>query len=87
MEYAQRIRDDLYALKFSLRDDWFGSMFAVLGQTTVGIIDSGFEETPGQLLLPFLERHGRSVDEISILVNTHRADGHPPSTQIVTSGK
>ena len=85
MEFAQRIRDDLYALKFNLHDDWYGSMFAVLGKSSVGIIDSGFEETPAELLFPFLERHSRTPEEIDILVNTHRDGDHVLGNQAITT--
>ena len=76
MVAAQRIRDDIYCLKFSLRGDWFGSIFAVMGRKRIGVIDSGFEDTPEATLFPFLQSEGRSPAEIHILVNTHRDGDH-----------
>lgn len=73
---VEKIDDDIYFIKQTMRPGWFFGVIAVFGDESIGIIDTGFENTPEEYLFPFIQEMGRRTDEINIVVNTHRDGDH-----------
>ena len=76
MENVERIADDLYFLKYIHREGNFVGITVVLGRHAIGLVDTGFERTIMDSLVPFLQEMGRSLDEVTFIVNTHRDGDH-----------
>ena len=83
MENVERVADDLYVLKYAHREGSFVVITIILGKMKIGLIDSGFEVMISNHLFPFLRELGRSPEEISLLVNTHRDRDHVEGNKIV----
>lgn len=76
MDNVERVADDLYFLKYVHREGTFVGITVVLGRHSIGLVDTGFERTIVDALFPFLQEMGRSPDEITFIVNTHRDGDH-----------
>jgi len=70
------IEDDLYLVRQEMRPGWTCNVVLVFGEDEIGVVDSGYENTPGDHVFPLIEERGRRVDEVSIIVNTHRDGDH-----------
>ena len=73
---SEKVQDDLYLVRQEMRPGWTCNVLILFGETSIGIVDSGYENTPGDHVLPLIEEQGRSVDEVSLIVNTHRDGDH-----------
>jgi glyoxylase-like metal-dependent hydrolase (beta-lactamase superfamily II) len=81
----QRAADDLYLLTKAAAaggEGWFISLIVVLGKG-IGLMDTGYADTPELVLFPFLERMNRSPAEITMVVNTHRDSDHVGGNAII----
>lgn len=76
MKDVEKVDDDIYFIKQTMRPGWFFGVIAVFGSESIGIVDTGFENTPEEYLFPFIREMGRRTDEINIVVNTHRDGDH-----------
>lgn len=76
MSNMKTVRDDLIVLEQEMRPGWFFSVVVVFGEEKIGIIDTGFEDTPENLIFPLIEGKGRDLEEIDLVVNTHRDGDH-----------
>ena len=76
MDNVERVADDLYFVKYVHREGTFVGITVVLGRDAIGLVDTGFERTIVDNLFPFLQEMGRSPDEITFVVNTHRDGDH-----------
>ncbi len=76
MENVVEVFDDLYVVKQDMRPGWYYSVFVVLGKNNIGIIDTGFENTLMDYVFPLIQGKGRSLDEVDLIVNTHRDGDH-----------
>ncbi len=76
MDNVERVADDLYLVKYIHREGTFVGITVVLGRNAIGLVDTGFERTIVDNLFPFLQEVGRSPDEITFVVNTHRDGDH-----------
>ncbi|MFP3951430.1 MAG: MBL fold metallo-hydrolase [Candidatus Bathyarchaeia archaeon] len=76
MSKVQSVSDDIYIVKQEMRPGWFFSVIMVFGDDTIGVIDTGFEDTPSRHVIPLIQEHGRSLDEVDLIVNTHRDGDH-----------
>jgi glyoxylase-like metal-dependent hydrolase (beta-lactamase superfamily II) len=76
MDNVERIADDLYFIKYVHREGTFVGITVILGQYTIGLVDTGFERTIVGNLFTFLREMGRSPEEIAFVVNTHRDGDH-----------
>jgi glyoxylase-like metal-dependent hydrolase (beta-lactamase superfamily II) len=76
MDNVERVADDLYLVKYVHREGTFVGITVVLGRHAIGLVDTGFERTIVDNLFPFLQEMGRSPDEITFVVNTHRDGDH-----------
>jgi glyoxylase-like metal-dependent hydrolase (beta-lactamase superfamily II) len=76
MSDVEQVYPDLYVVKHEMRKDWFCSVLVFLGETSVGLVDTGFPETIENLVFPLIQKKGRNLDEITLVVNTHRDGDH-----------
>ena len=76
MEKAIKIEDDIYFVAEVTRPQWFIGMTVLIGKENLGIVDTGFENTPEEYLLPFLKEIGRDPMEITAIYNTHGDGDH-----------
>ncbi len=73
---VQKVADDVYLLTEAEGDEgWFISLIVCLGQE-IGLMDTGYAQTPAGALFPFLKTQGRTPAEITMVVNTHRDRDH-----------
>ena len=71
-----KIKDDLYLVRQEMRPGWTCNVVLVFGEDRIGVVDSGYENTPEDYVFPLIEERGRRIDEVSIIVNTHRDGDH-----------
>ena len=68
----QQVTSDLYLIPLPIREGWTGSVLLVLGTTDIGLVDTGFEQTPTERIFPAVKQLGRHISDIQYVVNTHR---------------
>jgi glyoxylase-like metal-dependent hydrolase (beta-lactamase superfamily II) len=73
---VQQVTSDLYLLPLPIREGWSGSVLLVLGTSSIGLIDTGFAQTPTERIFPAVQQLGRRLDDIQYVVNTHRDRDH-----------
>jgi glyoxylase-like metal-dependent hydrolase (beta-lactamase superfamily II) len=59
-----------------MRPGWTCNVVLVFGDDSIGVVDTGFENTPEDHVFPLIKKHGRRIDEVSMIVNTHRDGDH-----------
>jgi glyoxylase-like metal-dependent hydrolase (beta-lactamase superfamily II) len=59
-----------------MRPGWTCNVILVFGEDKIGVVDSGYENTPDDFVFPLIEKRGRRFDEVSTIVNTHRDGDH-----------
>jgi glyoxylase-like metal-dependent hydrolase (beta-lactamase superfamily II) len=80
---SEQVATDLYLVKQPLRVGWFCTVAVVLGACTIGLVDTGFENTPEDYVFPLIRQLGRRIEEIGYVVNTHRDRDHVLGNQVV----
>ncbi|MFB0522498.1 MAG: MBL fold metallo-hydrolase, partial [Candidatus Bathyarchaeia archaeon] len=70
------IDDDIYFIKQSVRVGWFFGVSVILGADKIGLVDTGFENTPVDRIFPLIQELRRKPEEINYVVNTHRDGDH-----------
>jgi len=83
MENIEKIADDLYFVKYVHREGSFVGITVVFGRRKIGLVDTGFEATVIDGLFPFIRELGRSLEEIDLVVNTHRDGDHVQGNKII----
>ena len=76
MADAIKIEDDIYFVQQPTRPQWFIGITVIVGANDLGLVDTGFDNTPGEYLLPFLKEIDRDPMEISAIYNTHGDGDH-----------
>jgi glyoxylase-like metal-dependent hydrolase (beta-lactamase superfamily II) len=76
MENVVEVFDDLYVVTQDMRPGWYCSVFVVFGEDNIGIVDTGYENTLMDYVFPLIQEKGRSLDEVDLIVNTHRDGDH-----------
>ncbi len=76
MQGVAQIEKDFYFIQQVTRPGWFCGIYVITGADSIGIVDSGFENTPSEYLLPFLKEIGRAPTDVSMLFNTHGDGDH-----------
>jgi len=76
MENVVEVFDDLYVVTQDMRPGWYCSVFVVFGEENIGIVDTGYENTLMDYVFPLIQGKGRSLDEVDLIVNTHRDGDH-----------
>lgn len=76
MEDVKIVADDLYFIQQPIRTGWFCGITVVLGIDKIGLVDTGFENTPVDYIFPLIKKLGRKPESIDYVVNTHRDGDH-----------
>jgi glyoxylase-like metal-dependent hydrolase (beta-lactamase superfamily II) len=76
MSSVEKVADDLYVVKQEMRPGWFCCVSLVFGEKNIGVVDTGYENTPVDLVFPLILEKGRRLDEVNLIVNTHRDGDH-----------
>jgi glyoxylase-like metal-dependent hydrolase (beta-lactamase superfamily II) len=82
MSIVESVSDDLYIIEQEMRPGWFFSVIVVFGEETIGVVDTGFENTPVDHVFPLIQEHGRSLNEVDLVVNTHRDGDHVRGNEV-----
>jgi glyoxylase-like metal-dependent hydrolase (beta-lactamase superfamily II) len=80
------ITNDIFVVRQEMRPGWFCNVTIVLGEDKIGIVDTGYENTPKDFVFPLIMEQGRSLDEVSIIINTHRDGDHIRGNQVMKEG-
>lgn len=82
---VEAFSDDIFIIKKDMRPGWYYSVFVLIGKDRIGIIDTGFENTPEELVFPLIKEQGRTSSEINLIINTHRDGDHVKGNQAFKS--
>jgi len=80
---VETVADDLYFIKQPMRVGWFCGVSVVLGDDKIGLIDTGFENTPEEYIFPLIRELGRRPEEINCVVNTHQDGDHILGNEVI----
>ena len=73
--------DDIFIVGKDMRPGWYYSVLVLFGKDRIGVIDTGFENTLDDLVIPLIKEKGRDPSEINLVVNTHRDGDHVKGNQ------
>jgi glyoxylase-like metal-dependent hydrolase (beta-lactamase superfamily II) len=73
---VEKIADDLYVIRQDMRPGWYCSVIVIFGEDKIGVIDTGYENTPMDYVFPLIQEKGRSLEDVDLVVNTHRDGDH-----------
>lgn len=59
-----------------MRPGWYCSVLVIFGGDRIGVIDSGYENTPPDYIFPLIQEKGRNLNDVDLLVITHRDGDH-----------
>ena len=76
------VTSDIFVVRQEMRPGWTCNVILVFGKDKIGIVDTGYENTPEALVFPFIKEQNRHLDEVSIIVNTHRDGDHIRGNQV-----
>ncbi len=76
MDNVEIVSDDLYVVKQEMRPGWYCCVILVFGEKNIGVVDTGYENTPVDHAFPLISKKGRRLDEVNLIVNTHRDGDH-----------
>jgi len=79
----EKISEDLYVIRQEMRPGWYLSVLVVFGGDNIGIVDTGYENTPLDHVFPLIREKDRSLDEVKIIVNTHRDGDHIKGNEVL----
>lgn len=83
MENVEKVADDLYFVQQPIREGWFCGVLVVLGTEKIGLVDTGFENTPVDYIFPLLQELERRPEDIMYVINTHRDGDHVGGNMVV----
>jgi glyoxylase-like metal-dependent hydrolase (beta-lactamase superfamily II) len=72
----EKISDDLYVIRQDMRLGWYCCVVVIFGESKIGVIDTGYENTPTDYVFPLIHEKGRKLNEVDLIVNTHRDGDH-----------
>ena len=73
---GEKVANDIFLVRQEMRPGWTCNVVLVFGDDKIGVVDTGYENTPEDYVFPLIEEQGRRLDEVSIIVNTHRDGDH-----------
>ena len=73
---VEEVMGDILVVRQEMRSGWTCNVVLVLGEEEIGVVDTGYEDTGEALVFPAIEGRGRRLDEVSLIVNTHRDGDH-----------
>lgn len=83
MKDVEIVADDLYFIKQPIRVGWFCGIIVVLGTDKIGLVDTGFENTPLDYIFPLIRELGRRPEDIDYVINTHRDGDHVLGNKVI----
>ena len=66
-----------------MRPGWFFNVTVIFGEEHIGVVDTGFENTPEDQILPFIRVQGRDPGDVNLIVNTHRDGDHVRGNEVM----
>lgn len=66
-----------------MRPGWYLTVLVVFGSDKIGVIDTGYENTPNDYIFPLVRKNGRELNEIDLIVNTHRDGDHIMGNKLI----
>ena len=76
MSAVEKVSDDLYLIRQDMRPGWYYSVFVFFGEDRIGVVDTGFENTPADYVFPLILEKNRELEDVDLIVNTHRDGDH-----------
>jgi hydroxyacylglutathione hydrolase len=76
IKLSERVEDDIFVVRQEMRSGWTCNVVLVFGEDRIGVVDTGYGNTPEDYVFPLIEEQGRRLDEVSLIVNTHRDGDH-----------
>lgn len=73
---SEMVTNDIFVVRQEMRPGWTCNVILVFGENKIGVVDTGYENTPEDFVFPLIKEQGRRLDEVSIIVNTHRDGDH-----------
>jgi glyoxylase-like metal-dependent hydrolase (beta-lactamase superfamily II) len=73
---SEKVTNDIFVVRQEMRSGWTCNVVLVFGEDAIGVVDTGYENTPEDYVFPLIEGQGRRLDEVSLVVNTHRDGDH-----------
>jgi glyoxylase-like metal-dependent hydrolase (beta-lactamase superfamily II) len=83
MSDIEKFSDDLYVIRQDMRPGWYCSVLVVFGKNRIGVIDTGYENTPIDYVFPLIVEKGRDFKEVNLVVNTHRDGDHVRGNEVI----
>lgn len=82
----EEVAGDLFVVRQPLKEGWFCVVTVVFGGDRIGLVDTGLGKTPAGYLFPFIRGMGRGLEEVGLVVNTHRDMDHVGGNRAVKEG-
>ena len=76
MSAVEKVSEDLYIIRQDMRPGWYYSVIVFFGEDRIGVVDTGFENTPADYVFPLIIEKNRELEEVDLVVNTHRDGDH-----------
>lgn len=73
---SEQVTDDIFVARQVKGAYWSINIVLVFGVDSIGVVDTGYENTPEDYVFPLIAKKGRSLSEVSLIVNTHRDGDH-----------
>jgi hydroxyacylglutathione hydrolase len=86
MNNVEIVSDDLYVIKQEMRPGWYCCVILVFGEKNIGVVDTGYENTPADYVFPLIQEKGRSLNEVNHIVNTHCDGDHVRGNAVFKEG-
>ena len=83
MSSVEKYAEDLYVIRQDMRPGWYCSVLVFFGEENIGIVDTGYENTPEDYVFPLILEKGRALNEIDLVVNTHRDGDHIRGNEVL----
>ena len=83
MSNVENVLGDIFVVKQEMRPGWYLTVLVVFGSDKIGVIDTGYENTPNDYIFPLVRKNGRELNEIDLIVNTHRDGDHIMGNKLI----
>ena len=83
MSSVEKVAEDIYVIRQDMRPGWYCSVLMVFGEDNIGIVDTGYENTPVDYVFPLIQEQNRELNEVNLIVNTHRDGDHVRGNDIL----
>jgi glyoxylase-like metal-dependent hydrolase (beta-lactamase superfamily II) len=80
---VEKVANDIFFIKQPIREGWYFGVTLILGSDKIGLVDTGFENTPIEAIFPLIQELGRRPEEINYVVNTHRDGDHVLGNKVI----